>query len=241
MKKIILILIILFEVFSLYSQEETEEEIASIFESSTSEYTDEISKTANEFFGIDAGIKGQSGKWLSGRSSVLIEKGFPENTYEIDKISDSDLSTAWVEGAKGAGKEEYVTSTCFIDYSSNENTEKKVRVELRLNNGFCKSNQAFKKNNRVKELKIAIYEVPIAATQFFYCVDGTPVILHEGRVSLSDIMTEQVFSFDLVLKGKHEYILPLILARCTIKDVYKGTDYDDTCISELKISAKFIE
>ena len=134
----------------------------------------------------------------------MIEKGFHENTYEIDKISDSDLLTAWVEGVKGAGIGEYVTSTCFIDYSSNKDTKRKMRVELRLNNGFCKNKQLFKKNNRVKELKIEIYEVPIEVSQFFYCVNGKPIILHEGNINLSDTIAEQVFLFNLVLKGKHE-------------------------------------
>lgn len=77
---------------------------------------------------------------------------------------------------------------------------------LIITNGYAKSNKSFYENNRIKKLKIEIS-------------DGQNKI-----VNLKDTMEDQILYFN-----------PSIInyVKLTILDIYKGSKFDDTCLSEV--------
>ncbi len=177
--------------------------------------------------------------WESGRSSVLHETGYTKDTYELDKICDKDLSTAWVEGAKGNGIGEWIIIDVDGDYHGLSYDEpfqnKKIKTELKITNGFCKSEKSFKNNNRVKKAKITIYEMPLSTyeddrgTQ----VVEDPQVFYETEIELKDTMEEQTFSFISNSKAKYTDGYLYLYLKLTILEVYHGEKFQDTCISEM--------
>ena len=175
--------------------------------------------------------------WKASRSSALVEKNKPETEYEITKIEDHDLATAWVEGAAGAGIGEYVSVQIFCKDKIIANTD--FKLQLRINNGFCKSEKLFKDNNRVKEARITIYAVPIKTTDpGARVLDPGTIIIHEFEIDIADKREAQLFEskIKLLRDFSHAEDTRLFL-QLTILDVYRGEKYDDTCISELSITA----
>lgn len=183
------------------------------------------------------------GVWREGRSSVLVEKNKPETEYESNKVWDRNLSTAWAEGADGAGIGEYITigvrflpRLFFKEILSNI----KIKGKLRINNGFCKSEKLFKDNNRVKKALVTIYAVPLRVAQVgTFALEPGPMRLKEFEIHIADTSELQVFDFDAEIRpcADVEGSADLFL-RLTILDVYRGEKYDDTCISELYATAE---
>lgn len=88
--------------------------------------------------------------WEHGISSKLIEPGYNHGWESID---DNDLATAWVEGSSGDGIGEWVIIPIkgnyqYLDYE-NDILDKKINIQLKINNGFCKNETTFNNNNRV--------------------------------------------------------------------------------------------
>jgi hypothetical protein len=48
--------------------------------------------------------------------------------------------------------------------------------------------------------------------------------------------------FDLPLKLRNDYVTsyPLLVLKITIVDIYPGSDYDNTCISEIKVYGEYV-
>jgi tetratricopeptide (TPR) repeat protein len=81
---------------------------------------------------------------------------------------------------------------------------------VEITNGYAKSESLFKKNSRVKTLSLIFS-------------DGS-----ERRINLKDTMTPQYVAIDKNTK----------LLRFQVVDVYKGEQYQDLCISELRVDIK---
>lgn len=128
-------------------------------------------------------------------------------SYRASNIIDSNHETAWVEGVKGYGVGQWIELRDI--YPDGEITA------LNILNGYVKSDKAWSENSRVKRLKV-------------YCNDNPICILE-----LQDSRSMQVFSVHDVLGGKH-YIGKL---RFEIMEVYPGTKYQDTVISEIYFTA----
>ncbi len=180
--------------------------------------------------------------WEHGVSSKLIEQGY---NYAWESICDDDLTTAWVEGVKGNGINEWVIVDVdgnyqYLDYEDNI-LEKKLSINLRLNNGFCKSERTFHNNNRVTKAKITIYEVPLRLGQHKTYALEEPYIMYESEIILEDIMNQQEFSFSCSPKASFSEGHLYLYAQLTILDVYPGEKYQDTCISEMSATAEVIE
>ena len=164
--------------------------------------------------------------------------------YGGHNLFDRNPATCWAEGAKGSGRGEYV----FISVRKGE------RV-IHIRNGYHKSQSLFLKNNRVKNMVLSMYVAifrPDKTTELFNGYN----ILQCGkarRVTLPDSMETQTIRFpwdwkelqmcmdkafsarpkprDLVhvpQDMQKKYLL-----RLEIVDVYRGSQYNDTCISEL--------
>ena len=239
MRKTLVLILMIFTGYYLCAQ---------VYDESDEEYPKikgEIAEAINDYYSYNVSIKGK--QWKKGRSSVLIEKGKAEDTYELSKLDDNDLSTAWVEGVKGDGVGEYVLQSisgldndgCHVgfDYDIGKNIE----INLIINDGFCKNKILFEKNNRVKKAKITIYDVPLVVGQNNTYVKAEPTILCDSIIDLADTMDEQKFKFIIRLRGDYPNSEPEVLLKFTILDVYKGTSYDDTCISEMHVYGEYVD
>ena len=130
-------------------------------------------------------------------SSILHSDG--TFNYSIENIIDNDISTSWVEGAEGYGQMEW------IEFSAD--TEQKVS-QINILNGYCKNQDIYTKNNRIKEVKVEFD-------------DGT-YITH----TLTDKYNEWNF-----IELDEEHICKKI--KIYIISVYTGSHYNDTCVSEI--------
>jgi hypothetical protein len=126
-----------------------------------------------------------------------------KNNYVATNIHDGNLGTAWVEGKPGLGIGE---SFSFV-------FEKKSPpvTTVMLYNGYLKSDQVWKDNGRVKQLKLY--------------VDNKPAAL----LNLKDVKSQQIFNID-TLQG----IDTSLVLRFEITQVYKGDKYEDVAISDIE-------
>ncbi len=136
-------------------------------------------------------------------SSFLKVNG--KTDYIPDNIHDFSYKTVWAEGVKGYGISEY------IQYHFQPNTTQ--ITEIRIANGYVKSDKAWFENSRVKTLNM-----------YF---NGEYYLTLE----LNDTKALQSFKLDKPVgttKGEKDWVL-----KFEITDVYKGDKYDDVVISEL--------
>lgn len=183
--------------------------------------------------------------WIMGVSSVLHENGKDNGFYDRNKLFDKELSTAWVEGANGDGIGEYILLQVYEDGFLGEEyftiKDKKIRILLTINNSFCKNYNLYCKNNRVKKAKITIYDMSLRVGQNETVVDDDPEVVFSNSISLEDQMEEQIIPIDFFLKKNHTTSTPEIILKFEIIDVYKGSVYEDTAISELNVIGNYIE
>ena len=142
-------------------------------------------------------------------------------TYIGSNAGDDNYETAWVEGVDGYGAGESVTF--YINSGSVD--------EIIVSNGYVKTPRAYKENSRVKTLKLYFNNKHIAnlhlkdeiSDQHFklWKVFGSYAIYNDDERRWVD------------LDGK---IVPQWSFKFEIVDVYEGTKYDDTVISEIYFS-----
>lgn len=158
----------------------------------------------------------------------------PKDKYSRFKLNDNDLNTCWAEGVDGDGIGEWIV------YPASR------RIEIILHNGLWYNKELFYKNNRIKKAEIVVYDMfsidrneiigPYeSAKQVVKFDDGMkPICIEFDSSKLSRSITDYVPS-----DKKEEVInnLPggyIMLLRIKILSVYKGTKYNDTCISEIE-------
>lgn len=127
-------------------------------------------------------------------SSSLPSQG--KYTYQSNNLMDSDPRTAWVEGKKGYGIGEFID----LEFDMGGNN-------IYIYNGYQVNYSIWKKNSRVKSLKMYI--------------DGE----YKYMLHLKDLMGGQYFSLPNDLHEKK--------VRFVINSVFKGDKWDDVCISEI--------
>lgn len=130
-----------------------------------------------------------------------------EYTVGADMAVDNNLETAWNEGAKGIGIGEWIR----VEPS---NGERYTYRGFRIANGFqyheYHKGDRWKKNNRVAELNVY--------------ADGIKLI---GTFKIDD-MYDGYQDVNFVEPVDCDYLV------FEIKDVWKGADFSDTCISEIR-------
>ncbi|MCK4232860.1 hypothetical protein KAX75_00400 [candidate division WOR-3 bacterium] len=169
--------------------------------------------------------------------------------YGAHNLFDSHSSTCWAEGASGDGIGEYI----FIGI------DEKMK-QICIVNGYAKAKETFIKNNRVKKLKVSLYigiNKPGYVTELAIIYDAAKY-KKDKIIRLKDKKEVQHFEFpfdwEKIIQFKEssrksfikehkkelkesdikeseltiQYILKL-----EIVDVYKGSKYDDTCISDI--------
>jgi len=146
-------------------------------------------------------------------SSSLTSQG--ENVYTAQSVSDDDVRTAWVEGAKGYGIGEYV------EFIFNYNAPRATSVTI--SNGYNKNSPTWKNNSRVKTLNVyendkLLMVVNLADTRDLQKFDlPHPIPNRKGEDGMS----------------QHDENKPPVRLKMMISEVYKGDKYDDTAISEI--------
>ena len=126
------------------------------------------------------------------------------DSYKAEFANDLSYKTAWVEGKKDEGIGEYLEY-----YFKNDSPR---ITEIIISNGYMKSEETWKNNNRVKKLKLYVNGVPL------------------GVLNLKDSRTDQYFEIGTL--GHNKNRTDLIL-KFEILEVYKGSKYNDTAITEI--------
>jgi|GEM_PF-2150803 len=148
-------------------------------------------------------------------SSVLVEKKNQSDLYSAGKLSDDySLKEFWAEGVKGSGEGQNITIS-FKYPEFYEDGGDNVAVDIKgviIFNGVFKSEDLFKKNGRVKDISIKFDE-------------GTE------KIKLPDTYVPQIIFFKNTYNTKK--------AQITIDSVYKGSKWDDTCLTKVIFFGKF--
>lgn len=132
------------------------------------------------------------------------------NYYIADNISDYDTFTAWVAGGHKYGLGETITFTFTKEDFAKANIGEKINFNgFLVVNGYCKTEKTWKENTRVKRILI--------------CHNSKPLY----EVLLHDNMNMQEISFE------NMWLVPGDKVTIKILEVYPGTKYKDTAISEL--------
>lgn len=142
------------------------------------------------------------------------------NSYKAANVFDANLSTAWVEGKADFGRGEWVEISLVADFKRKTAFSKAVG-SIFIFPGYGKSEKLFYENNRIKSALL------IAST----------------KTSIQDNHDKQVLIWRLEFKDEPKYhVFDIENAaingedqryRLYIEDVYKGSKYNDTCISEI--------
>ena len=133
-------------------------------------------------------------------SSRLKSQG--KNSYNEENLHDFSYKTPWVEGADGYGEGEWG------EYTFTANSPR--ITEIRIANGYVKSQTAWQNNSRVKKLKVYVNNKPYAF------------------LNLEDSRSEQTFKIAPLTDKKKQWTM-----KFEIVEVYKGEKYDDTALSEI--------
>lgn len=180
-------------------------------------------------------------------SSIMVERNRPKNYYAWENLFDGRVETAWVP-QKNHGINEYF----YIDVANTEREtsspfyenfqDKPYRVKMQIINGLAKSKRLFYANNRVKEAKLECYDAPIASGQYRSTLIRDPILIGTFSFTFQDTMEPQTRYLNLHPKnytpGDKSSMSDIFIIICkfTILDIYKGTKYNDTPISEFSLT-----
>lgn len=142
-------------------------------------------------------------------SSTLLNK----TEYQETNVSDFDEKTAWVEGKKGPGTGESLT--LVLDKPADI-------YAVGILAGYYKSKDVYFNNDRVAKIRITVNDKKSMDYRLYD--DYNELGAKEHRA----------YQF-LTLPASDTQVKTL---RLTILDVYKGTKYDDACISEILLRKK---
>ncbi|MBN2379393.1 hypothetical protein JXM67_06280 [candidate division WOR-3 bacterium] len=133
-----------------------------------------------------------------------------ENSYEPAMMIDGLARTAWVEGRDDYGEGETVTYRLGFPEGLVGLPDSLMFTGFWVMNGYCKDETTWKANSRVKTLKLSR--------------NGKPLWI----IALHDVMYLQDVYFPELMWAKSGDIW-----KVEILEVYPGTKYTDTAISEL--------
>ena len=164
-----------------------------------------------------------------------LEEGEDWLKYDPSMAFDGSADTAWVEGVEGDGVGEELW------FEVEEGLDR-----ISIVNGFARSQNLFLLNNRVKVLEVRLWagvNAPGMVTEIAAVYKSCPASA-AFTIDLKD--TREAQSFQLAIDWKSadaamEVVVDSVegLDRCayilcmTIKEVYRGSKYRDTCISEV--------
>lgn len=151
--------------------------------------------------------------------------------YESATICDGKIETAWVEGVEGNGIGEWVKIAVDAYTCLSEITTTPFEVStLAVIPGYGKSSKTWTENNRVRKLLVVINTPPQAIPK-----ENEWVVL---RLNLKDENSFQVFGIPVQQTAVNMDPMKRNVW-IKIEEIYKGTKYQDTCISEFVLAGGF--
>lgn len=148
-------------------------------------------------------------------------------TYSMGNIGDNNPATTWVEGVKGYGIGEVLIVPCLD-----------LTQPVKIWAGYGKSESSFINNSRPKNVRLVIVQAEVEGVTQYGTIYENLRMVSQSQVELKDINGYQslqtpyfkssMYEFESEQRD-HTYFLGL-----EILDVYKGSKWDDTCISELR-------
>lgn len=148
--------------------------------------------------------------------------------YNPAKAFDGNLSTSWVEGRRDDGIGEKIAfHVTTID-------------RIKIMPGFGVS-RYFKKNNRVKQARLYVYETKELAVHQYDTTFSLGRLRKTVTLNFRDAMTMQEFSVGITeaRRFKPKYSSSLenygYVVILEILEVYRGTRWRDTCIAEIEV------
>lgn len=156
-------------------------------------------------------------------SSILPGQG--EIDYEISNITDFNINTAWVEGKEDYGIGEIITFQFEFDaddpigyFGAAYNFYGKCYIL----NGYYKTSKSWEENSRVKKFKVYFNDTPL-------CYVNIQDSREMQEFDLSEFFANEYTQTNLekikVINGD--------LLKFEIVDIYPGTKWKDTAITEL--------
>jgi len=177
-------------------------------------------------------------------SSELIEKGLPKDYYSAKKAVDGKVETAWVEGVEGDGIDEYIYFKLEVDsfpwYGDFDTKDNKyIEFEISIINGIGKNKKLYEKNNRIQKAVLEVYEARVVIRQIepWIISEQEPILNSTFNINLKDDIRPQKFIIKIRPKQGYDENLSnffTFIGKLIIKEVYAGTKYRDTGISEIK-------
>lgn len=154
--------------------------------------------------------------------NVVADSELKEGTsvYSAKNLIDGSYSTPWVEGASDFGKNQKIKLNLFGNPSKFSAFNYETVTHLYLLNGFRKNEKTYYENNRIKTLKL--------------WVNGKDC----GTLELKDRPFKVINDFNFAYEAdllNNERLNKVKSIEIEILDVYKGTKYNDTCISEIVV------
>ncbi|MES2465158.1 MAG: hypothetical protein V4671_31715 [Armatimonadota bacterium] len=145
---------------------------------------------------------------VRGSSALPAREG---SYYDASRAHDYSLQSAWIEGKNGSGIGEYLEYTLRV--TPGQHPSDAAITGLIVFNGYRKSPEIWRKNNRIRRLRVS--------------VSGRPY----GVVTLADSYAYQRVKLSDIKLPPHSKTLTL---RFTIESIYPGTTYSDTALTELE-------
>ncbi|MBU1077913.1 MAG: hypothetical protein KKH98_11515 [Spirochaetes bacterium] len=180
-------------------------------------------------------LRYHKGKLYYASSELQNPDPYQLGKYSAYNLFDRDKNTCWAEGKDDDGVGE------FILFQIDESVDDFVIL-----NGFAGTNPFFQKNNRVKEMELSIYvgaNKPGEASEIFTIYNASEypekkkIVLKDVKEAQRTILSldwEDVIKFKEKVKAtigpelKYEYFIKLV-----ILSIYKGSQYNDTCLSDI--------
>jgi len=172
-------------------------------------------------------------------TSFLKEKGKSDDFYAPWMANDGDKGTSWVEGVKGDGIGQKLYRNIGGSHSA---TFKGYDVKFRIINGYAKTEKLFMNNNRLKKARLTVYEARFDVCGGCYSTRYSELVINSTQIiELKDTYNPQFYNIDITkIKSikeinKDSSYSFLFIAELEILEVYKGSKFDDTAISEFNV------
>jgi hypothetical protein len=149
--------------------------------------------------------------------------------YSAYNLSDGDVKTCWAEGTKESGIGEIVMTV--ID---------DINLPVKIWSGYGKSETLYKDNNRPKAVRVFVLVSPCRQVAQVEGQYSDIKVIGKHEVELKDLNGWQKLSLPKPLKNvslecplPEEYQGKYYFVALEILSVYKGSKFNDTCISEI--------
>ena len=167
-------------------------------------------------------------------TSTLVDSA-DTSKYAAQNICDHSMKTAWVEGVDGLGEGESVTLKLSEEASVHG---------IRIAPGYDKNNATISENAAPVKIRLEFSDGTSMTADLSYgdysedllCATGTQCIINHAQTSLMGLDSSEWETaealMDIVSFGKE---IRTSWIKVTILEVKAGTDWPDTCISEISV------